>query len=307
MSERHELFGKKILGTALALLAIGLAPLGCDDAGACKSKADCQKLGKCTPDEKGLCAVVSSEDCAGSEQCKLHGRCHAEKGACVAASSADCKASEDCQKAAACDAYQGSCVDLGKSVHAECTKTCESEGRCVMKDGKCSAVSRRHCAGTLEAKAEPESPCGKRGQCTPDGGRCVASTNEDCAASAACKNDAHCHVNAGGCVALADDCKNSPACSNGGKCDAKEGQCVATSSADCKKAARCKLEGACSVKDGACVALTAGDCQQSSVCAQAKHCTPRDGACVGSGSSGGSAAGGPAPDKVGPSTISGIF
>jgi hypothetical protein len=291
---------------SLCLLLAALLAASCDNTNSCKTAPECARLGKCSADDKGVCVVGSAEDCGGSDSCKLHGQCSFDHGACVARTAADCKSSSDCQKLATCDVYQAACVDLAKSVHTECTKTCESEGLCVLKDGKCSAVSRLHCAGTFEAKAEPESPCATQGLCTADSGRCAATSADDCAKSRVCKDDARCDPKDGKCIALPEDCKKSNACTNAGKCDAKDGKCVATSSADCRKSARCKLEGACSLKDGTCSAQSSADCQQSSVCAQAKHCLPKDGVCIGSGGKG-EASSSPAPAKVGPSTITGIF
>src|SRR6187397_2118917 len=104
-------------------------------------------------------------------------------GACTAASDADCKSSQDCQKQQTCEAYRGSCVDLAKSVHAERVNRCETDGLCVMSGGKCAALSRLHCAGTMDAKPEPTSPCATQGRCNAENGRCTAASNEDCARS----------------------------------------------------------------------------------------------------------------------------
>ena len=112
-----------------SLVPFALAALfGCDTGDRCKQKADCARLGKCTADKNGVCVIASNDDCKSADPCKLHGKCSADKGACVAASDADCKGSEDCAKLGTCSAYQGMCTDLAKSVHAECAKSCESEG-----------------------------------------------------------------------------------------------------------------------------------------------------------------------------------
>ena len=55
--------------------------------------------------EKGACIAANADDCAGSEACKLHGKCAAVSDACVAKTDAGCQASEDCKKQGACDAY----------------------------------------------------------------------------------------------------------------------------------------------------------------------------------------------------------
>src|SRR5688500_14266878 len=110
------------LGSLLGVLLLG--PAGCDDTEACKSAPECKRDGKCTANEKGRCVVGSDQDCKSSEACKLHGLCGVKESACVAATDADCKTAEDCKKLGACSAYQDKCVDLGKSVHAECSKSC---------------------------------------------------------------------------------------------------------------------------------------------------------------------------------------
>src|SRR5688572_9786639 len=150
---------------------------GCETADRCKTKVDCVRLGKCTADKNGVCVIASNDDCKASELCKLSGKCSADKGACVAATDADCKSSQDCTKLGLCNAYQGICTDPAKSIHAECAKTCETEGLCATVDGKCSALSRLHCAGTVDEKPERESPCAKEGLCTAQNGRCAAATN----------------------------------------------------------------------------------------------------------------------------------
>jgi len=283
----------------------GVLP-ACDEADTCKSAPACGQQGKCTAGDAGKCIVGSARDCNSSELCTLHGRCSWVQGTCTAASDADCKGSQDCQKQQTCEAYRGLCVDLAKSVHAECVNRCEADGLCVMSGGKCAALSRLHCAGTMDAKPEAASPCATQGRCNAENGRCIAASNEDCARSVACKDEARCAAKDGVCVATAQDCAKSSACSSSGKCDASNGTCVASSSTACRKSARCKLEGACSAKNGACIAASSGDCQQASVCAQAKHCQAQGGVCVGSGPSATSASGA-APDKVRSTTVSGLF
>ena len=60
----------------LSLLLLALT--GCDDAEACKTKSDCIKQGKCTPDKNGVCVVSSDQDCKSSELCKKSGKCSAK-------------------------------------------------------------------------------------------------------------------------------------------------------------------------------------------------------------------------------------
>src|SRR3954467_1221535 len=99
-----------------ALFALSLAALGgCDETEACKAKPDCVHHGKCSASEQGACLAGSDQDCAASDECKLHGRCAAKSGACVASSDDACKASEDCRKLGACDAYTGACVNLAQA------------------------------------------------------------------------------------------------------------------------------------------------------------------------------------------------
>ena len=222
-------------------LCVGLA-FGCDEADACKTKPDCAHHGKCVVTESGACVARSDQDCAASDECKLHGKCAAKSGACVAASDQACQASNDCRQQGACDAYAETCVNLAQSTHAECAKTCQSEGLCAMKAGQCSALSRRHCAGTSDAKPEPDSPCATSGRCTALLGRCVAASNDDCASSSVCKDDARCVAKDGVCVATLKDCAASKACSLNGKCEEREGKCVALASADCRRSSRCKLD-----------------------------------------------------------------
>ena len=164
----------------LLWLVGGVLP-ACDEADTCKSAPACSQQGKCTAGDTGKCIVGSAHDCNSSELCSLHGRCSFAQGACTAASDADCKSSQDCQKQHTCDAYRGSCVDLANSVHAECVTRCESDGLCVMSGGKCAALSRLHCAGTMNAKPEAASPCATQGRCNAENGRCTAASNEDCA------------------------------------------------------------------------------------------------------------------------------
>src|SRR5687768_9463006 len=127
-------------------LAFALGALGCDDTEACKPKSDCKLHGKCSVNEKGSCVVAADADCAASDECRLHGKCSAKDGACVATSDQACQASDDCKKQAACDASEGVCLNLAQTVSVACTKSCQTEGRCVMKAGQCVALSRRHCA-----------------------------------------------------------------------------------------------------------------------------------------------------------------
>ena len=289
----------------LALPALG----GCDDADKCKTVPECTKDGKCSVDAKGVCVVSSDKDCSEAEACKLHGKCSAKDGECIAEEDSDCKKGDDCQKLAMCSAYHGACVDLARSIHAECSKTCTSEGLCVSQGGKCIALSRLHCAGTSDDKPEKESPCARLGHCTAKEGQCVAGSDDDCKLSALCKDEAACAAKDGACIASAEDCKKSNACATDGKCAAEDGKCVAASAADCKSSSRCKLEGLCSAKDGKCIALSSADCRQAAVCKNAKRCAAQDGACTaggGSGSAGGAVAQ-EAPDKSRKTTISGVF
>ncbi|HEV8247737.1 MAG TPA: hypothetical protein VGP93_18310, partial [Polyangiaceae bacterium] len=172
--EQRIKFKNLLLGIVLLLTAFA----ACDNSDSCKTAPECTHQGKCTADKSGACIVGSAEDCKSAEPCKLHGKCSAKEGACSAASDDECKSSDDCQKLASCSAYQGSCVNLATAVHSECTKTCASEGLCVSKGGKCVALSRLHCAGTIDAKPEAESPCATLGLCTAENGRCTAGTNE---------------------------------------------------------------------------------------------------------------------------------
>lgn len=292
------------LWVCLALSALGLA--ACDDADKCKTVPECAAQGKCAADKNGLCIVSSDQDCKGSALCKEHGKCSAKDGECRVVADGDCKPSDDCQKLHMCSAHEGACVDPGRTVYAECAKTCGSEGLCASEGGKCVALSRQHCAGTSEDKPEKESPCAKLGHCTAKGGKCVAGSDQDCAKSASCKESAQCVAKDDRCVASEDDCKKSSACSNDGKCGAKDGECLALSNADCKKSARCKLEGTCTLKGGRCIAGSSGDCAQASVCAQAKRCAAKDGACVAAGG-GGVAQSSDAPDKTRKTTIDSVF
>jgi hypothetical protein len=296
-----------IVGLVAWVSLLGLALPGCDDTHACKSKPECIRQGQCAVSEKGACVATSDEDCAGSEACKLHGKCAAVSNACVAKTDAGCQASDDCKKLGACDAYQGACANLAQSVHAECTKTCLTEGRCVMKAGQCAALSVRHCAGTSDDKPEADSACATLGHCTPQAGVCVASTDQDCKKSVVCKDAAQCAAKDGNCVAVEKDCAASKACSADGKCGAAAGKCVALNNASCRSSSRCKLDGACTAKDGACVIASSADCAQASVCTQAKHCLFKDGACTSSGGGKGDATASGAPDKAGPTTIQGLF
>ena len=167
-------FTSFLYGAPLLLALSSLA--ACEQGDKCKAKPDCAKLGKCTADPNGICVIASNDDCKGAELCKLHGKCSAQKNACVAATDADCKGTDDCAKLGMCSAYQGLCTDLAKSVHAECSKTCETEGLCVTAFGKCAALSRLHCAGTVDEKPEKESPCAKNGLCTAKDGACAAGS-----------------------------------------------------------------------------------------------------------------------------------
>src|SRR6185436_2491219 len=88
MSSRITIIG---FSSLLALLSGTLS--GCEGADSCKTKQECVRQGKCTPDPKGVCIVASNEDCKASEPCKLKGKCTAQQGACVVTSDDDCKAS----------------------------------------------------------------------------------------------------------------------------------------------------------------------------------------------------------------------
>src|SRR5690606_21000893 len=109
-----------------------------------------------------------------------------------AESDGDCKGSEGCSKEQRCSAYRGECVDLTRAIHAECAKSCGSEGLCVMRGTDCVALSRQHCAGTASGEPEKESACARLGLCTPKDGKCVAGTDQDCRGSELCKKEARC-------------------------------------------------------------------------------------------------------------------
>lgn len=289
----------------LGLLLFASSSLACEDPDRCKTKPDCTKLGKCTPNEQGSCVVASSSDCKGSELCTVKGQCSAKDGICVALNDNDCRASQGCKEQRNCSAYQGACQDRAKTVHAECSKSCASEGTCVLEAGKCVAVSRFHCAGTFDETPEPESPCGARGLCGAEGGGCIGTSDADCARSTGCKEHARCHAEGGRCVATPEACQKSAQCSKDGMCGVIDGACAATSSSDCRQSLRCPLEGTCTAKDGRCLALTAADCQRSSNCKSVNHCTPENGVCVSSGKR--SQASSEPPDKVGSTTLKGLF
>ncbi len=284
------------------LLFFGVA--ACDSTDRCKSKPDCTKLGKCTVDENGLCIVDSDEDCKASEECTVKGKCTARFNECVAATNSDCQRSADCKKLGNCSAHQGSCEDPTKTVHAECAKTCGTEGTCVTQGDKCVALSRRHCSGTFDEKPDEGSPCARLGACKAEDGLCVAGSTEDCAQSSACKKEAQCTAADGRCVADEEACKKSDACSKDGRCGVKDGKCAAVASADCQKSSRCKLEGACSAKDGACVASSSVDCARSANCKTVNHCTAKNGVCVSSGKR--SQGSSEAPDKTRSTKMHGI-
>lgn len=299
--------------TRISRAFLGLVPLlaalifaGCNTTDSCKTSAECQKQGKCTADKNGVCVASSDADCKGSELCKAHGKCTAQTSTCTAATDDDCRGSEDCTKGGACSAYQGSCTDASKAMHAECSKTCASDGLCAKQGSECVALSRFHCAGTSDEKPETESPCARLGLCGAEKGKCVATSDADCARSLACKQGSQCAAKEGRCTASEESCKKSSVCANEGKCGVSEGKCAAVSAGDCRSSGRCKLEGACSLKAGACIAASSADCAQASVCTKAKRCQAKDGVCIGSGGGkGGSEKSGP-PDKVGSTTISGL-
>lgn len=301
-SARHT----RIAGS-ITLLLLAVAGSACEDPDRCKVKPDCAKLGKCTPSEQGACVVASSQDCKSSELCSVSGQCSAKDGACVAAGDGDCQSSQACKRQGNCSAYQGSCQNPAKTVHGECTKSCASEGACVLQAGKCVALSRLHCAGTFDETPEPESPCGAEGLCSAESGSCKATGDADCVRSAVCKDQGRCHAEGGHCVATEADCQKSAQCSKDGKCGVLAGACAATKSSDCRQSMRCPLEGTCTAKDGRCLALSAADCQRSSNCKSVNHCTPENGACVSSGQRSQAGGGSEPPDKVGSTTLNGLF
>ena len=120
----------------VALLACG-ASTACDNKDACKTVPECVHQGKCTVEQSGACKVGSDQDCRSNEPCKLHGKCAAKDNACIAQTDDDCKSSEDCQKLNTCSVYNGACADLAKTTNPECSATCLSEGKCVLKGGQC--------------------------------------------------------------------------------------------------------------------------------------------------------------------------
>jgi hypothetical protein len=235
---------------------------------ACAAAAICQQKGHCAFDPK----TISCIGCAGSEGCKIEGRCTPSKTGCIAATDKDCAASKACKRGY-CRAKSGFCINP-KLTTQTCkeAKACPEKGRCTAIEGRCQAKSDEDCRASLACRSlrwngpclaqngicvrDCSKPCRRYGGCRPEGTLCKApSTDAGCATTPACRLHGYCAARQALCRAATNlHCKESEDCKKFGKCsfDGKE-YCQAKTHEECAKSESCVKDGRCLADRGICI------------------------------------------------------
>jgi len=219
-------------------------------------KWPCWFFGLCV-EQSGVCAAVSSKDCAEAMSAWTDGWNTAQDGDCVAASDADCKKGFKICEDASCPTWSA----------------CASEGTCAAEDGVCVASSDSECKAS--------NACKNNAQCTLSGKACVATAVSDCNKSDGCKQDGACGLKGGKCVPTAEsDCALSTSCKYGGDCKLGVDQygqpkCKPGSTKDCAKSSECSVDYKCAYDGWQCSkksCVPGGPCPEHLMCNAASTC-----------------------------------
>jgi hypothetical protein len=161
----------------------GACATSCRDHPACKTNGRCTLQGK-------RCVAATDADCAESLRCKERGDCAARDGRCEATSEG-CARTPSCRLHGRCSVRSSGGCELASDADCAKTRGCEAEGRCRLVDGNCTIARDEDCRKT--------ALCALLGRCrAPEKSvsyyeaECVVAKDEDCRGSEICKRFGWC-------------------------------------------------------------------------------------------------------------------
>lgn len=176
----------------------------------CAGTDSCRIFGKCTPIQ-GVCMAGSDDDCAQSESCTEDGEClserplydkdaesHTEHLACWQPAGEDGECAEQCRAGGRCHAAQGLCA-ARSDADCEQSEACAEWGACTYGDGECWRGGQTPEDCRVPFGPNGEHGCNLFGFCTPTDGLCQAGSDADCQGAFVCLEWEECKALDGEC------------------------------------------------------------------------------------------------------------
>jgi hypothetical protein len=271
---------------------------GCDHApipGCCQVDSECDDANPCTDDAcvpgTGCTHIDNTAACSDGNACTTGDACSG--GACAAGPATGCDDSNPCT--------DDSCVPASGCAHANNTAFCSDGNACTAGD----ACSGGTCAAGPATSCDDANPC-TDDSCVPASGCAHANNTAPCSDGNACTTGDAC--SGGACAGTrAPNCDDGNPCTDD-SCVPASGCAHANNTASCNDGNACTTGDACS--GGTCAGGPATSCDDGNPCTD-DSCTPATGcshadnaascsdgnACTtGDSCSGGTCAGGAAPN-----------
>jgi hypothetical protein len=179
------------------------------------------------------CNRAPADPCAGSDECRVDGRCAPLQGRCIAVTDAHCRSAQNCQKLGQCSVQNGRCSAVTVTDCQTHSTLCAEAGMCVPRGGVCAATTGTSCKKArgrmmkIDRSWVSVGLCQGLGQCQAIDGRCQSRSHGDCELSFICREWGRCHAYKGTCLANSDaDCRKSRACREMGACQETDGKCM---------------------------------------------------------------------------------